>query len=220
MSPAQLSVLLPALLRDRFRARRRPARLSPALLSPTLLALVASLCLWSAPLSAQHSDDGRGVWDDDTEGLSERTTAALIRQIDRDLYACYKLGEVYYFDCYRQTFRKAARSLNGQPDYRPAFDAMKLCETRVGAAVDANLDPTQPRQRAGFATYAAIRPEATGLLRRTTLAVVDEAETVLLRAPSPAQKPHFQKIAQALNSTKVLLRAAVLDLRLWLKRQI
>jgi len=181
------------------------------LLSIALL-LISVLLLLAFPAVAQDHD---GANRDAPRGLAARTTDGLIRQIDRDLYKCYQLGDLYYYDCYRKTFRRAAGTLRGNRDYTPAYEAMKLCETRVGRAVDANLDPSLPRKRAGFVSYAAIKPEAAPQLRQATLQVVEEAKTLLLRSPSTEQKPHFQKIAQALDSTKVLLRAALQQLRHW-----
>lgn len=175
-----------------------------------LLGVVAGLA------TTAFAQDHDGASRDGPRGLSDRTTDALVRQLDRDLYACYKLGDLYYYDCYSKTFRRAANSLSGNRQYRPAYEAMKLCETRVGEVVKANLDASAPAKRAGYTKYAAVRPEAAALLRRTTIAVVKEAQTVLLRSPSAEQKPHFQKIAQALDSTKVLLRAALERVQTWI----
>ncbi|MCG7629188.1 hypothetical protein MHM88_15365 [Epibacterium sp. MM17-32] len=186
------------------------------LLICALLALAAPLTsALLLPVAGARAQDHDGASRDAPRGLSTRTTDGLIRQIDRDLYTCYKLGDLYYYDCYRKTFRRAASTLRGNRDYEAAYTAMKLCETRVGRAVDANLAPDLPRKRAGFVSYVAIRPDASARLRQTTLDVVEEAKTVLLRAPSAGQKPHFQKIAQALDSTKVLLRAAARSWITW-----
>lgn len=56
-------------------------------------------------------------------------------------------------------------------------------------------------------TYNAIKPEALPRAKSDFIAALDEGETTLLRSASDTDK-HYVRIAEALNSNKVLLRSA------------
>jgi hypothetical protein len=87
------------------------------------------------------------------------------------------------------------------------------------AVTDSYEDPSAPRIRARVGglpaapqtpSITAIRPDAVARAAAEAEAALDEAVTVLLRSAenSARRQAAFQPIAQALGSTKVLLRSA------------
>ncbi|GAA6200499.1 hypothetical protein [Aquicoccus sp. SU-CL01552] len=189
-----------------------------------LLFLVLSLSL--ALPAAASNDNGYGGGTDgasaggagaggegggSTSGLSTRATAAVTRTLKRDFMRCQKLTEVYRFDCYRIVYRLSARKLVGNQAYRPARQVLESVEKSIDKVVRTYADPTAPRKRAGFQAYRAIKPAAVSQAKRDVTKVLAEAETTLLRSAGK-DNSHFASIAQAVNSNKVLLRSALLEI--------
>lgn len=153
-----------------------------------------------------------------SDGLSNRTTAAVVRLLQGDFRECGDLIIVFRYDCYSQSYRSAADRLDGLVGYAEAQTALRLVETRIGSVVSANRDRTRPPLRQGGRVFNAVTEEAIPLLRRETLRAMDEAQTVLLRSPTAAQRPHYSRIAAVIDSNKVLLRSALLLIDTGLRR--
>ncbi|HDR29678.1 hypothetical protein [Rhodovulum sp.] len=101
-------------------------------------------------------------------------------------------------------------------DYRDAKNALTQAACDLGTLAAANRDRTQPqirlRQPSGETTPALtpVRPEALASVNAAAAQILEEAETRLLRsAESSARRMvHYQRIAAAVGSAKVLLRSA------------
>jgi len=176
----------------------------------TSLALLLAAPL-SGPARSGEGFSGRPGWN---LRLNNDTTAQIASQLKQDFRRCQGTPWVYRYDCYRRSYRTGAQALRGSREYAPITAALLLVEQRIGAAVEANLDPDQPRFReAPFVHHRAVRPEAVPVIKQVTLAAMEEATTVLLRTPDNEQKKHFQQIAAVIQSNKVLLRSALLQLQ-------
>lgn len=124
----------------------------------------------------------------------------------------------YRIDCIRFYFRQIASELPRTGEYAPVRDALTTAADKLDAIIRQNLDPNAPtiRPRLNGKSAAprlppirAIRPESEARAMRAAQAVIEEAETVLLRSTenSDRRMAHYQQIAAAIDSTKVLLRS-------------
>ncbi|MGD9861731.1 MAG: hypothetical protein AB7S99_00830 [Pseudodonghicola sp.] len=144
-------------------------------------------------------------------GLSARVTKQVTHILQRDFDGCRTLQPVHRYDCYRQTYKLAIDQIAGLPAYRPAQQALKGVETALEQIVARNADPAQRPAHKGLRSYRAIKPAAVPQATRELSQALEEAETKLLRSAA-AGNTHFARIAQAVNSNKVLLRSALLRL--------
>ena len=145
--------------------------------------------------------------------LSNATTNKIARNLTRGVSGCFKLDKVYRYDCYREVYGQAAAQLKGNKAYDGARQALETVEQSLGRTIQRNLDPTAPQARRGFQQFRAIKPAALPTAKRDFIAALETAETQLLRSP-PNTQPHFQTIAAAINTNKVLLRSAQLLLQM------
>ncbi|OUS33195.1 hypothetical protein A9Q94_20025 [Rhodobacterales bacterium 56_14_T64] len=167
------------------------------------------------PIAASEGNSGDGGGDSGSgyvaTGLQDRTTRQIVKILTRDFARCRKEKKIYRWDCYRKTYRFAANQLNGKISYSHAQDALEHVEEELDRIMAEYRDPTKPNRRRLTQTYAAIKPEAIPAARARTERAMDQAQTMLLRAPSHTQS-HYVRIADAINSNKVLLRSALLFL--------
>jgi hypothetical protein len=125
----------------------------------------------------------------------------------------------YRIDCVRYYFWQMSRELPDTGEYLPVKQALAKAATELEAIVKRNRDPSaapvRPRLKGGslaprLPPIHAIRPEAEARAMREAQAVIEETATVLLRSTENSQRRmiHFQQIAAAVGSTKVLLRSS------------
>ncbi|MBY6056620.1 hypothetical protein KUV26_19720 [Leisingera daeponensis] len=182
--------------------------------SKTILAGLLALILSCMPALA--GGDGGGSRDSGTSagggqrsGLSSKATRTVVTTLTRGFDRCGTLPQVYKFDCFRHTYKLAAQQLSGNQAYAEAHKALVLVEDTLTAAVKQNLDPAQKPKRKGLNLYRAVKPAAVPQIKRQAETAMKQAETILLRSPASKQE-HYTRIAQAVNSNKVLLRSALL----------
>lgn len=164
-------------------------------------------------------DQGGPIADRRFDYFNDAGTEAIVIWLLLANESCEALVANYRVDCLRFFVRKMAEDLPKRGDYLPVRRVLVDTERRLGDIVRQTHDPNarriKPRlggkpQAPRFGSLAAIRPEAVGQSNRQAEAVISEAATVLLRSAegSAKRQVHFQKIAQALDSTKVLLRSS------------
>ncbi|MCO8144974.1 hypothetical protein NHN26_07025 [Rhodovulum tesquicola] len=154
-------------------------------------------------------DGPRGV-------VSDGMTDLILLDIAEARDICRQVpGPEYTVDCLSKALgRIAAKMPRG--DYQDAKNALAQAARDLGALAAANRDRTQPqirlRQPSGETTPALtpVRPEALASVNAAAAQILEEAETRLLRsAESSARRMvHYQRIAAAVGSAKVLLRSA------------
>ncbi len=182
--------------------------------SKTILAGLLAL-IFSCATALAGGDGGGGSRDGmdsgggQRSGLSAKTTKAVVTTLTRGFERCGTLPWAYKYDCYRHTYKLAAQKLNGNQAYAEAYQALVLVEETLTRAVKQNLDPAQPVKRKGLNLYRPVKREAVPQIKRQTEAAMKKAETILLRSPANKQV-HYARIAEAVNSNKVLLRSALL----------
>ena len=180
----------------------------------TLLAGFLSLILACTSAYAGGGGGGEGSQgaiggSGQSSGLSSKATKAVVTTLTRGFDRCGTLPREYKFDCFRQTYKLAAQKLNGNQAYAEAYKALTLVEDTLTKAVNQNLDPTQSPRRKGLNFYRAVKPAAVPQIKRQAERSMRQAETILLRSPANKQV-HYARIAEAVNSNKVLLRSAML----------
>lgn len=144
-----------------------------------------------------------------SSGFSNATTKAVVKTLTRGGNRCARLPKTYQFDCYRWVYKRAADQLRGNNAYSEALRAMEQVEETLDQAVKRNRDPEQPVRRRALETYKPIKPAAVPQVTRQAEQAMTKAETILLRSPENKQE-HYSRIAEAVNSNKVLLRSALL----------
>lgn len=146
-------------------------------------------------------------------GLSRSTTKSVVRAIERGIRDCTRLDTVYRYDCYRQSYGKAAATLSGNPAYAEAEAALRRVESTLANVVARNTDATASPKRQRGKSFVAIQPAAAPQAKARFRGALEEAETVLLRA-SAEPGDDFARIAAAVGSNKQLLKAMLRALRL------
>ncbi|WP_189679350.1 hypothetical protein [Seohaeicola zhoushanensis] len=141
------------------------------------------------------------------------TTNAVVKLLTGGVRGCQRLQKVYRYDCYSQVYGQAAGLLRGNPAYSEARVVLSDVERSLSRTVRRNLDRAQPQVRMGNQQFRAIRADTLPAAKAAFASALEEAETRLLRS-SNGQSEHHIRIAAALNSNKVLLRSALLLLRL------
>lgn len=186
-------------------------------------------------LQAQCGSDGEGSCDEppDLPGpaqqtkahpatpVTDDTTDQIVDTISTATDTCSDdwINESYRIDCIRQTLLLAAAKLPNRGDYAPVKAALVDAADKLDKIVVQNanassgrvtppiggrpLAPTLPPLR-------AVSPAAQEQAVAQALAVLEEAETILLRSAENSERRlvHYQQVAQAIDSTKVLLRSS------------
>lgn len=180
----------------------------PDYLRPLLvLSLLISVSLAPPVYSGgEGNSSGAMTGGGSSAGLSSATTKKIVKIIKNGVGRCQTVAEVYRYDCYRQTYHQAANFLNGRPAYAGAQDALVAVEKALERIMAQNADSQTPPIRKGFQQFRPIKPAAVPKAKAELGRALDQAETVLLRAPERTGV-HYARIAEAVHSNKVLLRS-------------
>ncbi|NIZ62188.1 hypothetical protein DL239_14500 [Sedimentitalea sp. CY04] len=178
----------------------------------TVFLLIPLLALpVAAGETGSDRDDGDNGDSHYGTSLNRRTTNEIVRILNSGFDRCWREKKIYRWDCFRQTYREANKFLKGRTSYSEAQDAIQHVEAELAAVVSQYRDPTKPKRRRFTQSFVPIKPEAIPTARARTTQAMEQAQTILLRAPSHTQS-HYVRIADAINSNKVLLRSALLML--------
>jgi hypothetical protein len=151
--------------------------------------------------------------------LSDEATDEITRRFREARQFCGNLPSAEYtVDCLGDALGQIARSLPATGDYAEAHAAILQASEKLRALARANADPTLPRgtvrqrgpnARSSSSPLTPVRSDALADVNRQAVAILEEAETILLRSAenSAARKVHYQQIAAAVGSNKVLLRS-------------
>ncbi len=172
-------------------------------------AVTASLILCLGTTGAMADYGGGSDESGNDTNLNRSTTREVVRILRGGHDRCEREKKIYKWDCYRLVYREAKRKIRDNTAYDEVEEAMELIEDAIDAAVTKNIDPAQPNRRRLVQTYRPVKPEAIPEIKRETIRAMEQAETILLRAPEHKVR-HMGQIAEAVNSNKVLLRSALL----------
>ncbi len=151
--------------------------------------------------------------------LSRANTNRVVRILKSGQAFCASLDQdVYAIDCLAERMEAAAAAMPAAGEYAEARDALLAGAARLNALAVANADPATPRAIASEPTDGGIRTtrplvpvraEQLAEVAAQAQQIVEETETLLLRSAesSSARKVHYERIAAAVGSNKVLLRS-------------
>lgn len=148
-------------------------------------------------------------------------TSVVVNGIAAARKFCGDLGdEAYVVDCLAERLGVIAQEIPADSDYTDVQVALKATSDKLAELARQNRDSDLPRARAARQGSAApertTRPltpvsrASTAQVNQQAIAILDETETLLLRsAESSSEKlAQYSRIAEAVGSNKVLLRAA------------
>lgn len=152
------------------------------------------------------------------ESFSIAATKSIVTQLNQARVVCNAVDPAYRVDCLAKELKAIADSLSGEGDYAEAAEVLEKASQDLKDQTRGIIDNSKPRlrvtlpsspQRAPRPPLAAILPENVEAVNEAAIGILDEATTVLLRSAeqSAERAAHYQQIAQALDSNKVLLRS-------------
>lgn len=150
--------------------------------------------------------------------VTNAVTSTVVAQISTASAACEAVGAVYRTDCLANELKLLVEKLPAQGEYAAAREALATASKELTSLSRQNRDNSQPRLRITVQSdsetvrrpVAAVKQERVAETNAKALAILDETTTVLLRSAEGNSDValHYQRIAQALNSSKVLLRSS------------
>lgn len=187
------------------------------------------------PQYAQVGGDNIGGSADNESGSNERPrtapvgpaveattaqTTVIIRRLDESEQICETMGDEYRPACFAATYRQLAEEIPANGDYSEAREVLLDTARKLDTIVRNNVDRQKPaltarvRREGGSSAptppMRAVREARVAEVTRQAANILEEAETVLLRSASSdaARAIHYQRIAAAVGSNKVLLRSS------------
>lgn len=151
---------------------------------------------------------------------STKQTSLIVLKLKEADRICGFIGKEYRISCFAVTYRKLAEEIPANGDYGETRQVLLDTSAKLDNLVRRNVDSQKPALRARLKKdngrsnptppIIAVRSDKTAQLNRQASTIVEEAETVLLRSASSDTKRaiHYQRIAAAVGSNKVLLRSA------------
>lgn len=125
--------------------------------------------------------------------------------------------EAYQVDCLAERFGEIAKAIPKGTDYDEVREILSDTSRHVADLARKNRDPSTQRarmKRPGSSETTSrpltpINPTATAQVNRQALAILESTQTLLLRSAegSKSKAAQYAKIADAVGSNKVLLRA-------------
>ena len=141
--------------------------------------------------------------------VADKSTAKITKPLEGAASECRDIEDEYLASCLAGAFRDAAKAVkSSQPDYRDAHKILTEAAKKLEGLQKANADKSLPKKRGKNGTYHAVKKEAVTGVKKSALKIVQEAETMLIRSSGSGKRQlHYQRISQAVGSTKVLLRS-------------
>lgn len=152
--------------------------------------------------------------------LTTQITAIYTRQIERENERCARLPSEFRVSCIRDRLGEVSKAMPRSGEYAPMRVVLESTVAKLGAITRSNARPASSARRFRFGERSGtvamtgallpLRPAAIPNAHSRAIAALGEARTMLLRSGenSRKRKIHFRSVAQALDSGKLLLRAA------------
>ncbi|MBN9669700.1 hypothetical protein [Roseibium aggregatum] len=141
--------------------------------------------------------------------FADDVTGAIVRQLQRGTAQCGRLDPIYRIDCMRQVYQQAAGATGNRPDYAAANSQLRKASRALNGILRQHGDRNAPKAKQGNRNYRAVARTALRQANRQASQAIEEAATKLLRSAgnSKKRKVHYTRIANAVNSTKKILRS-------------
>ena len=151
---------------------------------------------------------------------SLEATSKIALKIKEASEACGRIPDKYVVDCLARSLQSAADEIPSNPDLRSAKRTLHRAASDLRRLVRKNIDGTQPSVRVRLPETSSqlqrltppispLAPEAIEAVKSEAFRIVSEAETTLLRSAnsSRTRSIHYQRLAEAVGSSKLLLRS-------------
>lgn len=172
----------------------------------SLIVVIAFSLGISTPAHA-GGEGGEGESTAAVQGVTKGTTNRVVRLLNRGFQGCQRLEWVYRYDCYRSTYSSAINQIARNRAYDDIREVLTEVEQSLTRTVTRNTDPGVRNKRRGVNVYRPIKPSALPRAKQEFTAALQRAETKLLRSASKGDR--YVRVAQALNTNKVLIRSAM-----------
>lgn len=150
---------------------------------------------------------------------SNSVTETIVFELNGASEFCRQIGEAEYLvDCLGDRLAEIAAKLPSNGAYADSNAALANAAQKLAALVRQNASDALPplqlatRSLGGNAstTLRAVRSDAMATVNAQARAILEEAETILLRSAENSQRRqlHHARIARAVGSTKLLLRSS------------
>lgn len=146
-----------------------------------------------------------------------QATTQIVTQLNVATEFCSAIGSsAYVVDCLSERLAVIEQSLPQTGEYAEAREAIGLASRGLRLLVEESPSADLPdgvARSSGPDAQESTRPlraVSTESLEETLLAaanIIEEAETVLLRSSASPEQIHYQRVAEAMGSNKVLLRS-------------
>ncbi|MGI3170999.1 hypothetical protein ACRARG_17740 [Pseudooceanicola sp. C21-150M6] len=173
----------------------------------------------AAPAAPAAGDSSSETAAAATKTASSAGTRAIVSQINAGFTVCRSVPvREYWVDCFAERLDQVAKDIAQDGDYAEARAIIEDASRKLAQVAQSNASRSIPRARLAASAGAApinarpltpVATEAVAATAQTAAAILEEAETTLLRsaAASAQRQAHFQQIAAAVGSNKVLLRS-------------
>lgn len=153
-----------------------------------------------------------------TQRARPESTAGIVSSLALATAFCGRIQqEEYRIDCLAERIDEVAGMIPTSGDYAEARAALGRAADRLSALARRNASPTLPRGTARGQTSGTVsnrplvpvRTDALPALAERAVEIIEETETLLLRSAESSQRrrTHYEAIAAAVGSNKVLLRS-------------
>lgn len=141
--------------------------------------------------------------------IEGKTTEKVKQRLDDGGKECSELAKEYRPDCLRIVFGDSSRKVGQNKAYDEIRRELKLASQKIDTVVKANIDKSKPTITVNGKKIRAVKKSAVKKVNAQTKKIIKETETKLLRSAgnSADRKVAYTQIAQAVGSTKVLLRS-------------
>jgi|GEM_PF-4243684 len=141
--------------------------------------------------------------------FADDITRAIVLQLQRGTDRCNRLQVVYRLDCLGEAYAQAAGVAGNRPDYAAATSQLRKVSRQLKGIVRKNQDRNAEKAKLGNKSYRAVKRDALRSANQQATKIIEEAATQLLRSAgnSKKRKVHYTRIANAVNSTKKILRS-------------
>ncbi|WP_299811983.1 hypothetical protein [uncultured Roseibium sp.] len=141
--------------------------------------------------------------------FADDVTQAVVKQIQRGASECSRLEVVYRLDCLQRVFSQASGATGRKPDYSTVNSELRKLSRTLKGIVGKNQDRKAPKAKLGNKSYRAVSKAALREVNKLASKAIEETATKLLRSAGNSQKRkvHYTRIANAVNSTKKILRS-------------
>ena len=134
--------------------------------------------------------------------FSTVTTERIAGTLTHGSLSCSRIDQAYRFDCYRQTFRRAAQQLNANAPYSDVRAILARVEKSAEQSVARHADPSKKKLRRGIQKFQATLPGEHAAAKKEFAAALDAALSELQSGATGSAKAHYLQIAKAIESNK------------------